>query len=80
MPKLKVLSGNDIVKILSSFGFEIEAQRGSHAKLRRLLAGGTRQTLTIPLHEELDKGTMKAIYRQAGRYIPEDQLYPHFYA
>ena len=79
MPKLKVLSGEEIVKILTSFGFEIEAQHGSHAKLRRLLSDGERQTLTIPLHDELDRGTVKAIYRQAARYVPEDQLRTHFY-
>jgi predicted RNA binding protein YcfA (HicA-like mRNA interferase family) len=80
MPKLKVLSGGEIVKILASFGFEIEAQNGSHVKLRRLLSDDERQTLTIPLHDELDRGTMKAIYRQAARYVPEDQLRTHFYS
>ncbi len=79
MPKLKTLSGGDVIKIFSLFGFEMEAQRGSHAKLRRLLAGGARQTLTVPVHDELDKGTLKAIYRQAQRYLTEDQLRPHFY-
>jgi predicted RNA binding protein YcfA (HicA-like mRNA interferase family) len=80
MPKLKTLSGGDVVKIFALFGFEIEAQRGSHVKLRRWLPGGTRQTLTIPLHGEMDKGTLKAIYRQALRYLTEDQLRPHFYS
>lgn len=79
MPRLKVLSGGDIVKILSRFGFTIISQRGSHVKLRRTLPDGTKQTLTIPLHEELDKGTLKAIYRQALRFIPEEELKPHFY-
>jgi predicted RNA binding protein YcfA (HicA-like mRNA interferase family) len=79
MPKLKTLSGGDVVKIFFLFGFEVEAQRGSHAKLRRLLPGGARQTLTIPLHDAMDKGTLKAIYRQALRYLTEDQLRPHFY-
>jgi predicted RNA binding protein YcfA (HicA-like mRNA interferase family) len=53
MPKLKTLSGKDIVKIFSKFGFEIVSQRGSHVKLRRILDDGTNQTLTIPLHKEL---------------------------
>ena len=29
---------------------------------------------TIPRHKELDAGTVRAIFRQASRYIPEDQL------
>jgi len=79
MPKLRVLSGRQVVKILSRFGFKAVSQRGSHIKLRRILENGTKQTLTIPLHEELDKGTLRAIYRQALRYIPEEKLRPYFY-
>ena len=79
MPKLKRLSGEDVIKIFASFGFGVLAQRGSHVKLRRLLPDGTRQTLTIPAHKELDTGTLRAIYRQALRYIPDVELQPHFY-
>ncbi len=80
MPKLKSLTGDDVIRILSWFDFEIVSQRGSHAKLRRILADGTKQTLTIPRHEDLDKGTLRAVFRQALRYIPEEQLRPHFYS
>jgi len=79
MPRLKVLSGKEVIKILSRFGFTIISQKGSHVKLRRILPDGTKQSLTIPLHEELDKGTLKAIYRQALRFIPEEELKPYFY-
>jgi len=37
MPKLKVLSGRQVVKILSRFGFKAVSQRGSHVKLRGIL-------------------------------------------
>jgi predicted RNA binding protein YcfA (HicA-like mRNA interferase family) len=57
MPKLRRLSGSEVIKIFASFGFEQVAQRGSHVKLRRVLADGSRQTLTIPAHVELDIGT-----------------------
>lgn len=79
MPKLKNLSGKDVIKIFSKFGFEGISQRGSHIKLRRMLDDGIRQTLTIPLHKELDKGTLRAIFRQALRYIPEEEIKPYFY-
>ncbi len=79
MPKLKRLSGKDVVRICSRFGFEIASQRGSHVKLRRFLSDGTKQTLTIPMHEELDKGTISAIFRQALRFIPEEELRSQFY-
>jgi predicted RNA binding protein YcfA (HicA-like mRNA interferase family) len=80
MPKPKVLSGADVVKVFASFGFEVASQRGSHIKLRRLLANGTRQTLTVPNHRELDRGTMLGIYRQALRYVAAEQLAPHFFS
>jgi len=79
MPKLKALSGRDLVKIFYRFGFTVASQKGSHVKLKRILPDGTKQILTIPLHEELDKGTLKAIYRQALRYIPEEELKAYFY-
>ena len=79
MPKLRVLSGKEVMRILSKFGFEAASQRGSHVKLRRVLQDGTKQTLTVPLHEELDKGTLKAIIRQASRYVSEEELKQYFY-
>ena len=79
MPKFKNLTGDDVIKIFSSFDFEAASQRGSHAKLRRVLSDGTKQSLTIPRHKDLDKGTLRAIFRQALRYIPEEQLRPRFY-
>jgi predicted RNA binding protein YcfA (HicA-like mRNA interferase family) len=78
MRKLKTLSGSDIVAALRKFGFAQLSQRGSHAKLRRETPRG-RQTLTVPLHKELDKGTVLALFRQACRYIPEDELTPFFF-
>jgi len=78
MGKLRRLSGKE--KIFSLFGFHSVSQRGSHIKLRRLVPGGRRQTLTIALHDEVDKGTLRSIYSQAIRYIPETDLRNHFYS
>ncbi len=79
MPKPKTLSGGDVVRIFAVFGFELAAQRGSHIKLRRVLSDGTRQTLTVPNHRELDRGTLLGIYRQALRYITAEELTQHFF-
>jgi len=79
MPKLRTLSGRDLLRIFSAFGFQPSTPRGSHVKLRRLSPEGTKQTLTIVLHDELDRGTLRAIYRQALRFIEESDLRPHFY-
>ena len=45
MPKPKVLSGAEVVRILASFAFDVASQRGSHIKLRRALPDGARQPL-----------------------------------
>lgn len=79
MSKLKQLSGSDVIKIFNSFGFVIRSQRGSHVKLRRTTPQGEKQVLTIPSHPSLDKGTIKAIIRQASRFIPISELHKYFY-
>ena len=79
MSKLKVLSGEDTIVIFKKLGFFISAQKGSHVKLCRIIDHNTKQTLTIPNHKELDRGTLKAIYRQALRYVPDEDLRKYFY-
>ena len=79
-PRLKRLGGRDVLRALRTFGFDVVNTRGSHAKLRRITADGSRQTLTIPLHDELAPGTLHAIYRQALRFVPADELHGHFFA
>ncbi len=78
MPKLRRLAGRDVLTILQGFGFQQISQRGSHVKLVREVEGA-RQILTVPLHTELDPRTLRAIFRQASRFIAEQDLRPHFY-
>ena len=78
-PKLRRLTGKQVISIMEHFGFHIHAQRRSHVKLRRIGPDGVQQTLTVPIHEELDLGTLQAIVRQAGRYVPIEELRLHFY-
>ncbi len=78
MPKLRALAAKEIIAFLEKHGFVVVSQKGSHAKLRREVSG-MRQTLTIPQHDELDRGTTGAIYRQASRFIPETELRKLFY-
>src|SRR5262249_8647453 len=78
-PKLRRLSSRELVASLRALGFEVVATRGSHAKLRRLGPGGERQTLTVPLHDDLAAGTLSAIYRQVCRYVPAEAARPLFF-
>jgi predicted RNA binding protein YcfA (HicA-like mRNA interferase family) len=79
MPKLKVLSGSEVIKIFKIFGFEIILQKGSHIKIRRNV-NGQNQTLIIPNHKQLDTGTLRAIVKQSSRYIPIEELKIYFYS
>ncbi len=78
MPKPRRLSGSDIVQILKQFGFAIESQRGSHVKLVRF-GQYDKQVLLISKHKELKTGAVVGIFRQAARYVPEDDLRQYFY-
>ena len=60
MPKLPVLSGAEIVRLLERLGFEQIRQRGSHVVLRR---GGV--GCVVPLHREVKTGTLAGLLRQA---------------
>ena len=79
MPRLRVLSGRDLVRLFAGFTFRLVSTRGSHAKLARARPGGHREVLTVPLHSDLAPGTILAVYRQASRLIPEGDLRPFVY-
>ncbi len=66
MPKLPILSGKDVVKILSGIGFEHIRTRGSHAILKKIDKEKGSKTIPVPLHKELAKGTLKSIMNQSG--------------
>jgi predicted RNA binding protein YcfA (HicA-like mRNA interferase family) len=79
-PRLRRLSARDVLRALRTHGFEVVATRGSHAKLRRVTPRGEAQILTVPLHNELAPGTLRAIYRQACRFVSEAELRPSFFS
>ena len=64
MPKLRVLSGRDICKILGQHGFEKARQKGSHIIMQKQVGNST-ITIPIPNHSELKTGTLLGIIRQS---------------
>ncbi len=66
--KLPVISGEQLIKILAKLGFSVKRQAGSHVVLQK---GDI--VFSVPLHEELKKGTLKAILSQSGLAV-EDLL------
>lgn len=73
MPKLPILSGKEMIKILGKIGFVHIRTSGSHAILNKQDAVRGKITLPVPLHPELAKGTLKSIMNQAGLEL-EDLL------
>jgi len=74
---LKVLTGEDLVAIFQRFGFVVVGG-SKHLKLRRRTSAGD-ETLVIPYHDPIAKGTLRAIFSQASHYIPQSELRSHFY-
>jgi len=58
MSRLPQASGKDTIKALQKIGFIIISQKGSHIKLIRTI-GSQRQTITIPMHKVIKKGTLR---------------------
>lgn len=70
MSGLPRVSGRECVKALVRLGFVVKRQRGSHIVLRR---DSPFAQVVVPDHAELDRGTLRAILRQAGVGVDEFQ-------
>jgi predicted RNA binding protein YcfA (HicA-like mRNA interferase family) len=68
MSRLPVISGAVCIKVLAKMGFVIDRQRGSHVIL---VLEDPRMTVCVPDHQELDRGTLRAIIRQVGLSVDE---------
>lgn len=68
MSKLPSISGRACIQALERAGFVVRRQEGSHVILRRAQPFAQ---LVVPDHKELDRGTLRAIIRQADLTIVE---------
>ncbi len=73
MPKLPILSGKELIKLLSKIGFQHIRTRGSYAILNKEDKEKGKITIPVLLHRELAKGTLKSIMNQIGLKL-EDLL------
>jgi predicted RNA binding protein YcfA (HicA-like mRNA interferase family) len=64
-PKLRKLSGKEVIEILASQGFIQMRQRGSHVVMQRR-AEGASITVPVPMLRELKIGTLLSIIRQSA--------------
>jgi predicted RNA binding protein YcfA (HicA-like mRNA interferase family) len=68
MTKLPVISGRECLKALERAGFYFKHQERSQVILRRK---DPFAQVVIPDHKELDRGTLRAIIRQAGLSVDD---------
>ena len=64
MPKLPVVSGQDVVRVLTKAGFEVHHQKGSHIILKQTVSPFAR--LSVPNHKEIKRGLLVSLLRDAG--------------
>ncbi|WP_052295725.1 type II toxin-antitoxin system HicA family toxin [Thermoplasma acidophilum] len=62
MPRTPVLSGHDVIKALSKIGYRFDHQTGSHV----ILINEQNRRITVPMHDEIGKGLLRAILKQVG--------------
>jgi len=60
LPKLPVVSGEELIKFLKKLGYEVIRQRGSHVRLEKVTKLGVHK-ITVPRHREIAKGTLNDI-------------------
>jgi predicted RNA binding protein YcfA (HicA-like mRNA interferase family) len=70
MPKMPRLSGKELIKILTIFGFKFIRQKGSHVILKKKTPDGELNTV-VPMHKELAEGTLRGILKQANIEIDD---------
>ena len=74
-PKIpRDISGNQLAQNLSSFGYEVTRQTGSHLRLTTTVNG--EHHITVPAHDPLKIGTLSGILGEVARHleIPKAEL------
>ena len=68
MRSLPVVSGSDAIRAFERAGWQRARQKGSHISL---VKPGLNVNLSVPLHRELDRGTLRKLIRLAGLTVDE---------
>ena len=65
MPKLPLISGAEMIKILNRKGYTQIRTRGSHVRLHPPDSLANAKKVTVPLHKQLKRGTLFSIMKDA---------------
>ena len=68
IPKLPVVSGENVIRVLSNQGFTVSKGRRGNVVLQ---CNDNYRKVIVPLHLELKSGTLRAIIRQACLTVEE---------
>ena len=72
MSKLPVISGEELVRVLRRVGYVPHHQKGSHLTMKLATPSeGRKGRVTIPMHREIKRGTLKNILKDAGLSVDE---------
>jgi len=66
------VSGHDLARALSQFGYSITRQTGSHMRLTSQKKG-TEHHVTVPVHDPLRVGTLSQILSDVSAYLELDR-------
>jgi predicted RNA binding protein YcfA (HicA-like mRNA interferase family) len=75
LPRLPVVSGKKIIKMLTQLNYKVVRQKGSHVRLEKTTKLG-KHKITIPNHKEIAKGTLNDILSKVSLWnsIPREKL------
>ena len=68
MSGLPVISGKKAVRTFHKFGFSASRQTSSHVIMEK---AGLEVTLSVPIHDELKRGTLRNLIKDAGLTVEE---------
>ena len=69
-PKLPVVSGRQVIRVLERLGYQIVRQRGSHIRLRDE-SDPEHLPVTVPDHRSLKPGLLRQVLRDANLTVDE---------
>ncbi len=61
MPRLPILSGREMVRILSTIGYKEVRRQSSHIRLSH----SSKKSITIPDYKDIGRGLLRKILRDA---------------
>lgn len=77
MPRMKVLSGREIVRFLERSGFILVSQNGSHIKMIHTSIQGS--TIIVPNHREVKRGLLGGIIKKCMECLESGTVRDFFY-